>query len=145
MAAGLCPWSQVVAADSTLLILHVRCPRGCSCKLARPFALDGTAQIEPPAFGHEMSSMDAKYQVQLKVRKPAAEVFEAVMSPEKLSSYFVQAASAPLVEGTTVKWRFAEIPGEHEVRVSRVVQDQAIALEYDRPDGGKIGVEMVFL
>ena len=89
--------------------------------------------------------MDAKYQVQLKVRKPATEVFDAVMAPDKLSSYFVQAASAPLVEGTTVKWRFAEIPGEHDMRVSRVVQDQTIALEYDRPDGGKIGVELVFL
>ena len=89
--------------------------------------------------------MDPKYQVQLKVRKPAAEVFAAVVVPEKLTSYFVQAASAPLIEGTTVKWRFAEIPGEHDVQVSRVVQDQAVVLELDRPEGGKIQVEMVFL
>ena len=89
--------------------------------------------------------MDAKYQVQLKVRRPAAEVFDAVVNPDKLSRYFVQSASGALVEGTTVQWRFAEIPGEHPVRVSRVVKDQAVTLEYDRPDGGKIGVEMVFL
>ena len=89
--------------------------------------------------------MDAKYQVQLKVRRPAAEVFDAVVNPEKLSRYFVQSASAALAEGATVHWRFAEIPGEHPVRVSRVVKDQTVALEYDRPDGGKIGVEMVFL
>jgi uncharacterized protein YndB with AHSA1/START domain len=89
--------------------------------------------------------MDAKYQVQLKVRRPAAEVFDAVVNPDKLSRYFVQSASAALVEGTTVQWRFAEIPGEHPVRVSRVVKDQTVTLEYDRPDGGKIGVEMVFL
>jgi uncharacterized protein YndB with AHSA1/START domain len=89
--------------------------------------------------------MDAKYQVQLKVRRPAAEVFDAVVNPDKLSRYFVQSASAALVEGTTVHWRFAEIPGEHPVKVSRVVKDQSVTLEYDRPDGGKIGVEMVFL
>ena len=89
--------------------------------------------------------MDAKYQVQLKVRRPAAEVFDAVVNPDKLSRYFVQSASGALVEGTTVQWRFAEIPGEHPVRVSRVVKDQAVTLEYDRPDGGKIVVEMVFL
>jgi uncharacterized protein YndB with AHSA1/START domain len=89
--------------------------------------------------------MDAKYQVQLKVRKPAAEVFDAVVNPEKLSRYFVQSASAALVEGTTVHWRFAEIPGEHPMKVGRVVQDQVVTLEYDRPDGGKIGVEMIFL
>ena len=34
------------------------------------------------------------------------------MRPEKLSGYFVQSASGPLAEGTTVKWGFAEIPGE---------------------------------
>jgi uncharacterized protein YndB with AHSA1/START domain len=89
--------------------------------------------------------MDPKYQVQLKVRKPAAEVFAAVVAPEKLTSYFVQAASAPLIQGTTVKWRFAEIPGEHDVQVSRVVQDQTVVLEYDRPEGGKLQVEIVFL
>lgn len=89
--------------------------------------------------------MDPKYQVQLKVRKPATEVFDAVVTPDKLTRYFVQTASAPLVEGTTVKWRFAEIPGEHEVRVIRVVPDQALTLELDRPAGGTLQVEMVFL
>ena len=68
-----------------------------------------------------------------------------MVNPDKLSRYFVQSASGALVEGTTVQWRFAEIPGEHPVRVSRVVKDQAVTLEYDRPDGGKIVVEMVFL
>ena len=101
--------------------------------------------MERPARLFAMSSMDPKYQVQLKVRKPTTEVFDAVVAPEKLSSYFVQAASGPLVEGTTVTWRFAEIPGEHPVRVARVVKDQAVVLEYDRPDGGKIQVEIVFL
>jgi uncharacterized protein YndB with AHSA1/START domain len=40
--------------------------------------------------------MEPKYQVQLKIRKPAAEVFEAVVDPEKLNHYFVHSASAPL-------------------------------------------------
>ena len=88
--------------------------------------------------------MEAKYQVQLKMRKPAAQVFEAVVNPEKLSSYFVQAASAPLRAGTTVKWKFAEFPGEHDVIVREVVADQRVVLEWDRPDGGKIQVEMAF-
>ena len=46
-----------------------------------------------------------------------------MVRPEKLSGYFVQAASGPLVEGATVKWRFAEVPGEHEVQ-----RDNAIFL-----------------
>jgi len=89
--------------------------------------------------------MDPRYQVQLKIRKPAAEVFAAVVRPEKLSSYFVQAASAPLAEGATVKWRFAEVPGEHDVSVRRIVNDQLILLEWAGAESGhKIQVRMTF-
>src|SRR5271155_4780128 len=89
--------------------------------------------------------MQPKYQVQLKIRRSAAAVFEAVVRPEKLSSYFVQSASAPLTEGTTVKWKFAEVPGEHDVTVRRVVKDQCVVLEWAGTQSGqKIRVEMMF-
>jgi uncharacterized protein YndB with AHSA1/START domain len=89
--------------------------------------------------------MEPRYKVQLKIRRPAAEVFDAVVRPEKLSAYFVQAASGPLAEGATVKWRFAEVPGEHDVLVRRVVKDQRIVLEWQAgADGHKIQVEMLF-
>jgi uncharacterized protein YndB with AHSA1/START domain len=88
--------------------------------------------------------MEPKFQVQLKIRKPAAEVFEAVVRPEKLSGYFVQAASGPLAEGATVKWRFAEVPGEHDVVVREVVKDQRIVLEWPAEGGGNTRVEMAF-
>ena len=89
--------------------------------------------------------MEPRYQVQLKIRKPAAEVFEAIVRPEKLSRYFVQAASGPLVEGATVRWRFAEVPGEHDVLVRQVVKDQRLVLEWNSPAGDhKLEVEMTF-
>ncbi|WP_342641692.1 SRPBCC domain-containing protein [Rhodoligotrophos ferricapiens] len=89
--------------------------------------------------------MKPTYEVQLKIRKPVAEVFGAVVAPEKLSRYFVAAASAPLVEGTTVKWRFAEVPGEHDVIVREVVRQERIVFEWDAPSGDHlIKVRMVF-
>jgi uncharacterized protein YndB with AHSA1/START domain len=89
--------------------------------------------------------MEPRYQVQLKVLKPAAEVFDAVVRPDRLNRYFVQAASGPLVEGATVKWRFAEVPGEHDVRVRRVVKDQRLVLEWNAAGGDHtIEVEMTF-
>jgi uncharacterized protein YndB with AHSA1/START domain len=89
--------------------------------------------------------MQPKYQVQLKIRKSAAEVFDAVVRPEKLSSYFVQAASGPMTEGATVKWRFAEVPGDHDVRVCRVIKDERIIFEWQAAGGDyKIQVEMTF-
>jgi uncharacterized protein YndB with AHSA1/START domain len=89
--------------------------------------------------------MEPKFQVQLKIRKPAAEVFDAVANPERLSRYFVQAASGPLVEGATVKWRFAEVPGEHDVVVRQVVKDERIVFESSAQSGDyATRVEMVF-
>lgn len=90
--------------------------------------------------------MIPKFQVQLKIQKPVAMVFDAVVRPEKLSSYFVQAASGPLAEGKTVKWRFAEVPGEHDVIVKRVIKGERIELEFPAALGGAAPtrVEMVF-
>ncbi len=88
--------------------------------------------------------MEPKFQVQLKIRKPAPEVFDAVVRPEKLSGYFVQAASGPLAEGATVKWRFAEVPGEHDVVVREVALDRRIVLEWSAEGGGSTRVEMAF-
>jgi uncharacterized protein YndB with AHSA1/START domain len=89
--------------------------------------------------------MEPKFQVQLKIRKPVGEVFDAVADPKKISGYFVQAASAPLVAGTTVKWRFAEVPGEHDVVVREVAKNERIVLEWDASEGGyRTRIEMTF-
>lgn len=79
--------------------------------------------------------MTVKFQVQLKIRKPAAEVFDAVVDPKKLSGYFVQEATAPLVAGTTVKWKFPELPDFYDVVVREVVAPSRIVLEWEAGDG----------
>jgi uncharacterized protein YndB with AHSA1/START domain len=89
--------------------------------------------------------MEPKFQVQLKIRKPVAEVFDAVVDSKKISGYFVSNASAPLVAGTTVKWRFAEVPGEHDVVVREVVQNERLVLEWGASEGGyNTRIEMAF-
>jgi uncharacterized protein YndB with AHSA1/START domain len=93
----------------------------------------------------EASPMEPKFQVQLKIRKPAAEVFDAVARPEKLSRYFVQAASGPLSEGATVKWSFAEAPTPFDVVVREVVDNERIVFEWPANKGApNTRVEMVF-
>jgi uncharacterized protein YndB with AHSA1/START domain len=89
--------------------------------------------------------MEPKFQVQLKIRKPVAQVFEAVVNPAKLSGYFVQKASGPLVEGTTVKWSFAEAPGEFDVIARQVVPNERIVFEWPSSDGYDTRVEMSFV
>ncbi|CAN5686975.1 SRPBCC domain-containing protein [soil metagenome] len=90
--------------------------------------------------------MDAKFQVQLKIRKPVAEVFDAVVNPAKLSSYFLQTSSGPLTEGATVKWKFAEVDQAFDVVVGQVVKDEKIVFDWPSAASGDQSnrVEMVF-
>ena len=79
--------------------------------------------------------MDLKFQVQTKIQKPVEEVFDAVHSPEKLSGYFTNGgASAPLNEGTTVEWAFADNPGDEKfkfpVTVTKVIPNEVIVFEW---------------
>jgi uncharacterized protein YndB with AHSA1/START domain len=80
--------------------------------------------------------MELRFQVYGKIAKPVAEVFDAVYDPSKLSGYFTTGgASAPLVEGSTVTWDFADFPGAFPVQVRKVERDRLIELEWKANDG----------
>jgi uncharacterized protein YndB with AHSA1/START domain len=80
--------------------------------------------------------MQPTFEVQLKIRKPVQQVFEAVADPQKLTGYFTKTASGPLAEGTTVMWSFPEFPGEFPVKVREVVPNDRIVLEWESEEGG---------
>jgi len=93
--------------------------------------------------------MELKFKVQTKIQKPVAEVFDAVYNPSKLSGYFTNGgASAPLDEGTTVEWAFADNPGDEEmkfpVEVKRVVPNERIELSWEGAKGLFTHVVMEF-
>ena len=94
--------------------------------------------------------MELKFNVQTKIQKPIEEVFDAVYNPKKLSGYFTNGgASAPLDEGTTAEWKFADTPGAEigpfPVYVKEVVKNRSIAFEWEATGGGyNTRVEMTF-
>lgn len=83
--------------------------------------------------------MELRFQVQAKIQKPVAEVFDAVYNPDKLTRYFTtRSASAPLREGTKVQWSFADYSGPmdpFDVSVKKVVPNELIAFEWRAADG----------
>lgn len=90
---------------------------------------------------------NVKFQVQLKIRKPVAEVFDGVVNPQKLSRYFVKTASGPLATGQTVQWTFPEpelaaivVP----VKVTEVVPNERILFTWEGGEGFDTTVEMTF-
>ena len=81
--------------------------------------------------------MIPKFEVSMIIQKPIAEVFDAVYNPKKLAGYFTTAgASAPLNEGTTVQWEFADFPGPFPVHCKQMVQNKLIVLEWEASEGG---------
>lgn len=88
--------------------------------------------------------MELKFQVQQRIQKPVAEVFDAVVNPKKLSGYFIEKASGPLAEGATVSWKFPEFPIEFDVVVRQVSQDERLVFEWPAEGGYPTRVEMVF-
>jgi uncharacterized protein YndB with AHSA1/START domain len=88
--------------------------------------------------------MEPKFQVQLKIRKPVAEVFAAVVDDKTLSRYFIQSSSGPLTEGAKLKWKFAEAPDPVDVTVLKVVANESIVLTWAGGRSYDTRVEMEF-
>lgn len=93
--------------------------------------------------------MELKFQVQIKIQKPVAEVFDAVYDPDKLSAYFTNGgSSAPLDESTTVQWAFEDTPGQKigpfPVKVTGSVPEESIAFDWEGAPGRDTHVEFRF-
>jgi uncharacterized protein YndB with AHSA1/START domain len=89
--------------------------------------------------------LNLKFEVYSKIRKPVNEVFDAVYNPKKLSGYFTTGgASAPLNEGTSVTWDFADFPGAFPVHVKKVIMNEQIILEWANNEDRNNRVEMNF-
>ncbi|RXK80737.1 SRPBCC domain-containing protein [Filimonas effusa] len=67
----------------------------------------------------------------IQVQKPAAEVFDAITDPDKMSQYFISKGSGRLDAGKTVEWTFPEFPDSFPVRVGNIEQDKYISFHWD--------------
>ena len=86
--------------------------------------------------------MDLKFKVMIHVGRPVGEVFEAVVDPKELSSYFTTGgASARLEQGTTVTWDFHDFPGAFPVEVDELVPNEKIVLRWEAYEGGQVSDE----
>ncbi|MFI7010900.1 SRPBCC domain-containing protein [Streptomyces sp. NPDC050145] len=64
--------------------------------------------------------------VEDRIDRPAKDVFEAIVSPESLSSFFTAEASAAMVPGTTVTWRFGHVDATFDVEIGEIEADRLI-------------------
>ncbi len=80
--------------------------------------------------------MSRNYTVQTKIKRPVADVFDAVVSSERMKKYFLDGASSDLIEGKAVIWRWDHY-GENPVTVRKVVVNELIELAIDSGEWDK--------
>jgi uncharacterized protein YndB with AHSA1/START domain len=77
-----------------------------------------------------------RFKVSGRISRPVAEVFEAVVDPDRLSQYFTTGgASGRLESGAVVEWDFADFPGAFPVHVVAVEPNRRIVLRWGADDG----------
>jgi uncharacterized protein YndB with AHSA1/START domain len=59
-------------------------------------------------------------QTELKISRPASEVFEAIVDPAKMAGYFISSGSGRMETGKTVTWKWDDVNAELAIQVRRV-------------------------
>lgn len=88
-----------------------------------------------------MKNQTLEIKVVLQILKPVNEVFDAIIDPEKMSSYFISANSGPMEEGRLINWHFTEFETEFPIRTGKIEKDKYISFYWEM-DGIELVVEM---
>ena len=89
----------------------------------------------------DAAKMTPRFSVAGRISRPVSEVFEAVVDPGQLSSYFTTGGARGRIEaGATVTWDFHDFPGAFPVEVVEVVKDERIMLRWDSSEPVPAGV-----
>ena len=80
--------------------------------------------------------MSRNYTVQTKIKRPVADVFDALVSSERMTKYFIDGASNDLVKGERIIWRWDHY-GENPIVVKKVVTNKLIELALDSGEWDK--------
>jgi uncharacterized protein YndB with AHSA1/START domain len=74
--------------------------------------------------------MELEAKGEVRIAKPAAEVFEAIVDPGKMSHYFISSGSGRLEAGRTVQWRWGDVGAEAPVQVLTVQKDRSVSFSW---------------
>jgi uncharacterized protein YndB with AHSA1/START domain len=88
-----------------------------------------------------MKNQTLEISTSIQILKPSAEVFEAIVDPEKMSNYFISKSTGRLEEGKEIFWRFPEFDMEFPVRGGKIDMNSYISFYWDS-DGLELFVEI---
>lgn len=59
-----------------------------------------------------MSDTAVRAEVQDRILRPVADVFDAIVNPAKITQYFASHADGAMIAGQAVRWRFEDVGAE---------------------------------
>ena len=69
----------------------------------------------------------------IQIQKPIEEVFEAIVSPEKMTKYFISESTGRLETGKEVIWKFPEFDDQFPINGVKIEHNRMISFVWD-PD-----------
>jgi uncharacterized protein YndB with AHSA1/START domain len=69
--------------------------------------------------------------VQMGILKPANEIFDSIIDPEKMSRYFISGSTGRMESGKTLTWTWTDYEGEHEIKVGKIEKDKTVSFEWN--------------
>lgn len=78
-----------------------------------------------------MTSPTLQIKAAIQIQKSPGEVFEAIVDPAKMSSYFISTGSGRMEEGKSISWKFPEFDFEFPIRVGKIEKDQYISYYWE--------------
>ena len=95
----------------------------------------------------KLSIMNTDITTKMKITKPASEVFEAIVDPEKMGGYWFSSGTGRVEQGKTITWRYEEYGAEGDIHVLEVNENKKIVfnwgettvtMTFEETDGGTI-------
>jgi uncharacterized protein YndB with AHSA1/START domain len=88
----------------------------------------------------QIETLEVKAAIQ--IIKPATEVFEAIVDPEKMSNYFIAHGSGRMETGKEITWKFPEFDQLALIKVEKIEKNKFISFSWEN-DGVNTLVEMI--
>jgi uncharacterized protein YndB with AHSA1/START domain len=79
--------------------------------------------------------------VAMQISKPINDVFEAIVTPEKMCNYFISQSTGRMEEGKNLMWKFPEFDMEVPVKVVKAEPNSLISYYWEN-SGQNLLVEM---
>jgi uncharacterized protein YndB with AHSA1/START domain len=88
-----------------------------------------------------MSDQKLEIRAAIQILKPAEEVYEAIVDPDKMSKYFISEGSGRMENGKEITWKFPEFSLRFPIRVKAIIKPEYISFYWDM-EGVELLVEM---